>query len=80
MEREVIKTCIKEILIENGKNIEFNEDTKLVDELGLSSLDLAELVASLELELDVDPFANGASIASIVTVKDLCEVYEKCVK
>ena len=52
----------------------------LSGDLGLESLDLAQLVAELELRLGVDPFAQGAT-ARIVTVGELISVYEKaCVK
>jgi len=42
--------------------------------LGLDSLDLAQLVATLEVELGVDPFATR-SIAGLRTVGDLCDAY-----
>jgi acyl carrier protein len=44
-------------------------------ELGLTSLDLAFLVAELEAELGVDPFAQRASITSVRTVNDLVNAY-----
>jgi acyl carrier protein len=48
----------------------------LVDELGFDSLDIAQLVAVLEDELSVDPFATTA-ISRVRTVGDLCEVYRR---
>lgn len=50
----------------------------LVDNLGLKSLDLARIIATLELRLDVDPFDELVSITSIRTVGDLCAAYAKC--
>ena len=48
---------------------------KLNATLGLSSLDLAFLVAELEAELGVDPFAKLVSITSIRSVDDLVRAY-----
>jgi acyl carrier protein len=45
--------------------------------LGLGSLDLAFLVAQLEAELGVDPFAKLASITSVRTVGDLVRAYQE---
>jgi len=46
----------------------------LVD-IGFKSIDLARIIALLELELEVDPFERHP-ITDISTVGDLCEVYE----
>jgi acyl carrier protein len=52
------------------------EDSQtLTYDLGLSSLDLARAVVTLEYELKVDPFVHK-SITSIRTVGDLCEAYQ----
>ncbi|HEY4057772.1 MAG TPA: acyl carrier protein [Kofleriaceae bacterium] len=48
----------------------------IVDELGLESLDVAQLVAVLEDRLGVDPFATTA-ITSVRTVADLCAAYRR---
>jgi acyl carrier protein len=50
----------------------------LVDDLGLKSLDLARIVAILELKIEVDPFAELVSVTSIRTVGDLCAAYAQC--
>jgi acyl carrier protein len=50
----------------------------LVEDLGLKSLDLARIVAKLDIELGVDPFSETVAITSIRTVGDLCEAYEQC--
>jgi acyl carrier protein len=52
---------------------------KLNATLGLSSLDLAFLVAELEVELGVDPFAKSVSITSIKSVDDLVRAYTNAV-
>lgn len=52
---------------------------RLRDDLGLDSLDLAQLVATLEQELGVDPFAAGATVGQVATVADLCALYARAV-
>ena len=52
-------------------------EARLNADLGLSSLDLAQLVATLEVELDADPFAELVAITSVRTVGDLCEAYRR---
>ncbi len=47
--------------------------------LGLSSLDLALIVAELEAEVGADPFAKLVSITSIRSVNDLVGAYRKAV-
>jgi len=49
--------------------------TALTAELGLDSLDYAELVARLESEFGFDPFAAGAP-AEIRTIRDLTALYD----
>jgi acyl carrier protein len=50
---------------------------KLSATLGLSSLDLAFLVAELEARLGVDPFAKLVSITSVRSVEDLVRAYQQ---
>lgn len=47
-------------------------------EISLASLDLAELVSTLEAHYDVDPFEEMVAITSIVTVGDLATAYSNC--
>lgn len=54
------------------------DQNALVDHLGLTSLDLARIIATLELQLDVDPFAERVAITSIRTAGDLCAAYATC--
>ncbi|WP_405606510.1 acyl carrier protein [Streptomyces sp. NBC_00076] len=74
---EVIKATVLEIVNEvAGPCDRLDEDQLLVDQLGLSSLHLARIVAVLELELDLDPFAERESVTSVRTVGDLLRVYD----
>lgn len=52
----------------------FDNDVPLV-ETGLTSLDLAALVALLQREWDIDPFLEAAAITEMRTVGDLCRIY-----
>jgi acyl carrier protein len=54
--------------VENGQH--------LTAELGLTSLDLARILAVLELELGADPFASLVAITDVRTVGDLCAAYK----
>jgi acyl carrier protein len=47
-------------------------------ELRFSSLDFAQLVAILEEQLHIDPFASQVAITSIQTVDDVCVAYRTC--
>ena len=50
----------------------------LIDDLRLDSLDIAELVAVLEMALHRDPFASSLSISDCPTVGKLSEAYSSC--
>ena len=52
---------------------------KLNAHLGLTSLDLAFLVAELDAQLGVDPFARLVSITSVRTVDDLVRAYQQAI-
>jgi acyl carrier protein len=44
---------------------------------GLTSLDLAALVAKLERRWRIDPFLEASTITEVRTVADLCRVYRE---
>ncbi len=48
-------------------------------ELSFSSLDFAQLVAMLEEQLHIDPFAAQVAITSMHTVGDVCTAYRNCI-
>ena len=74
----VIHEKIRVLLEERGGDIPaiHGADT-LNGALGLSSLDLAIVVAELEAALGVDPFSKIVSITSVRSVDDLVEAYLK---
>lgn len=61
----------------NNRNGPIEDTTAIVRDLGFASLDVAELIAVLEMELDVDPFSDGVSLMDVRTYGDFCAVYEK---
>jgi acyl carrier protein len=64
------------LLEDRGRSITVREDMTLNGEVGLSSLELAELVSLLEQRFGLDPFRRSVAITSIRTVGDLCRAYE----
>ncbi|MEM7181481.1 MAG: phosphopantetheine-binding protein [Spirochaetota bacterium] len=52
---------------------------KLIQEIGLKSMDLARIIALLEGEFHVDPFAELVPITSIRTVSDLANAYQQAI-
>jgi acyl carrier protein len=75
---KVVHTKIRSVLAERGRAIELiRGGDGLNAVLGLTSLDLATLIAELESALGVDPFARIVSITSVRSVDDLVEAYHK---
>ena len=74
----VVHGRIREVLAERGEEVPpLAGAEKLSATLGLSSLDLAFVVAELEAELGVDPFAKLVSITSVRSVGDLVRAYQQ---
>jgi acyl carrier protein len=72
---EFVHRTIAELLDRAGRpGSQFDNDTPLVA-TGLTSLDLAALVAMLQRRWNVDPFLEAAAITEMRTVRDLCRVY-----
>jgi acyl carrier protein len=75
--KETIRDAIQEIMANNARTGAITDTSEIVRDLGFTSLDVAELIAVLEMELDVDPFSNGVSLMDVRTYGDFCAVYEK---
>jgi len=74
---EVVKNCVEEVLSMNGaEEVEIRFDSKIVHDLGMKSLDIAQLIALLEIQYEKDPFSEGATLANVITIADLCKLYE----
>ena len=75
--RRVVDRALTELLDEIGaEHTEFTAEDALVS-LGLGSLDLAQLVAQLEADLDADPFRELVAITDVRTVGDLAGAYTR---
>ena len=78
-ERDALMGTVRSI-VARMKRIEperVEPESALSADLALTSLDLAQLVAELEIELGFDPFTAGATVRGVRTVADLCAVYER---
>lgn len=58
---EHLKTIINTVLKNRGKKefLEIKEESHLRNDIGLDSLDLAELTVRIEAEYDIDIFEDG---------------------
>ena len=74
----IVHEHIRAILAERAGEVpHLSGSEKLSATLGLSSLDLALLVAELEAQLGVDPFSKLVSITSVRSVDDLVRAYQQ---
>jgi len=74
----IVHGKIRAVLAERvGAVARLSGTDRLSATLGLSSLDLAFVVAELEAELGVDPFAKLVSITSVRSVGDLVRAYQQ---
>jgi len=76
--RRRIETVVNRVLTESGRPSRiFEDDDSLTQTIGLTSLDLAQVVVSLEQEFGVDPFR--VSVPRITTLGDLVALYQDAV-
>ena len=74
----IVHSRIRTLLAERAGDVgHISGADKLSATLGLSSLDLAFLVAELEAEFGVDPFVKLVSITSVRSVEDLVRAYQQ---
>jgi acyl carrier protein len=74
-----IYRTIAEVLDRADKPVpRFDDETDLVA-TGLSSLDLAAVVAKLERRWKIDPFLEDKVITEVRTVGDFCRAYQEYV-
>jgi acyl carrier protein len=74
----IVHDRIRAVLAERGIEISrLAGSEKLNATLGLTSLELAVLVAELEAEVGIDPFAKLVSITSVQSVGDLVRAYQQ---
>jgi acyl carrier protein len=72
---ETIRLTITDLLRRRGRALVPFDENDLLVATGLTSLDLAALIARLEQRWKVDPFLEAVPITEIRTVADLCRAY-----
>jgi aryl carrier-like protein len=76
---ETIHRAIVELLEDSGRPARvFDEEDDLIS-TGLTSMDMAALVARLARKWKIDPFLEMKSITEVRTVGDLCRAYQDCI-
>jgi hypothetical protein len=76
---DTIRRTIVELIERAGKPVpEFDDDDELMA-TGLTSLDLAALVAKLSRRWKVDPFLEEKAITEVRTVGQLYSAYQECI-
>ncbi|RQR60003.1 hypothetical protein DIE07_09450 [Burkholderia sp. Bp9002] len=74
----LVHAAVTKIMSQHGlPPREPRDDDKLNATLGLSSLDLAQLVFDLELTFGADPFQTLVPITSVQTVGQLVDAYQR---
>lgn len=75
---EIVRGIVKQK--KNARELgDLDENMNLIGDIGLTSLDMAQLISSLELEFGVDPFSDGVTVADLRTVGNVVRVYGKYV-
>jgi acyl carrier protein len=72
---ETVRLAIADVLRRRGREVVPFDDDDLLVATGLTSLDLAALIARLEQRWKVDPFLEAVPITEVRTVADLCRAY-----
>lgn len=80
VERTVHEVVLEVVRRKKVETTNVRNEDRLHANLGLGSLDLAEIVAKLETVLGVDPFAEDVAVTSIRSVGDLRQAYLDAVK
>lgn len=77
IQQEILRVIEEKAGPAEGSSPAITPDSRLGPDLGLSSLDLAQLVSLLEVSLQADPFQSLVPITSVRTVGDLHQAYGK---
>jgi hypothetical protein len=76
---QAVSAVIAKVAAEKGLDLKtVQKHQKLVGDIGFKSIDLARIIAILEIKLNADPFAKLVPITSVQTVGDLCHAYRLC--
>jgi acyl carrier protein len=77
---ETVHQTITDLLRRNGKSLDVLDNDRPLVAVGLTSLDLAALIAMLERKLKADPFLEAIAITEMRTVGDLCRAYRDFIR
>jgi acyl carrier protein len=74
---ELINSVIHAIQEQHGHApSQITGKTRLIQDLGFTSLDMAQLIAMMEGHTGIDPFAAGATLDQLSTVDILTKLYD----
>lgn len=71
---DTVRKSIRSLLKRRKANVEFADDADLYEDLGMDSLEVAELSATLEDDLGGDPYSDGQTPR---TVAEVLEYYDR---
>ena len=75
---EIVQAEIGRLLAASGRNVAaIHRGERLTEGLGITSFELADLVACLNAKLSVDPFRTALALTDVQTVEDLCGAYRR---
>jgi hypothetical protein len=73
---EVVRAEIGRYLAASGRDAAaIHRRERLTEGLGMTSFELADLVARLNARLSADPFGTSLALTEVQTVEDLCRAY-----
>jgi len=77
-----IGNAVSEVILElarrdNASLEALQPEQHLIRDLGLDSLDITELVVTIEMRLKLNPFSSGLSIDDFPTVGSFCDAYRR---
>ena len=76
MNREEIFNAVKEIVTEAvGEEKNITEETSIIDDVGLDSLDIVEMLMALEEKFDIS--IDDSAAEKFVKVKDVIDYVER---
>lgn len=75
----VVQAEVRRYLAESGREriAAIGLGERLAEGLGLTSFELADLVACLNAKLSVEPFRTALALTDVQTVDDLCRAYRR---
>ena len=71
-----VRAELERFLAASGRTaVPIARSERLTEGLGMTSFELAELVARLNAKLSADPFGTSRALTDVQTVEDLCRAY-----